>query len=216
MSPSRLRVWDLPLRLFHWLLVLLIAALWLSAEYRLMQWHRWFGYAATALLLFRILWGFAGSTTARFAAFVRGPRAVAAYLRGAAAAPGHNPLGGWSVLAMLIALLAQAGLGLFAVDVDGIESGPLARWVSFDAGRLAAEAHELLFNGLLALLALHLGAVAFYRFIRHDDLVGAMIRGHRAWSGPVPKLHFAPLSRALVVAACSAAAVAALVWLAGT
>src|SRR5688572_21899245 len=94
-------VWDVPTRLFHWLLVLLIAFSWWSADSRRMDWHRYSGYAVLGLLAFRILWGFAGSSTARFAGFVRSPAATLRYLRGEKAGVGHNPLAAWSVLAML-------------------------------------------------------------------------------------------------------------------
>lgn len=180
-GPSRgAPVWDAAIRLFHWLLVALIGLSWWSAENRLMDWHRRSGYTILALLVFRLIWGFAGGRTARFAQFVKGPRSVIAYLRTPAAAPvapGHNPLGGWSVLAMLAALAAMVGAGLFAVDVDGLESGPLADRISFDAGRTAAEVHGLLFNVVLALIALHVVAIAFYLVARRRNLIGPMIHG---------------------------------------
>src|SRR5262249_12671645 len=111
-------VWDLPTRMFHWLLVVLVALQFATAEFHLldMRWHFWFGYATLALVLFRVLWGVFGSQTSRFADFVRGPTAVWGYLRSLAPAPkpiGHNPLGGWSVLAMLTCLLLQSVTGLF-------------------------------------------------------------------------------------------------------
>jgi len=211
---SRLRVWDLPTRLFHWALVLLIAFAWISAEQRWMQWHRLGGYALLALLLFRIAWGFAGSSTARFAQFLRGPRALRAYLRRELPAPpGHNPLGGWNVLAMLTLLLLQVLLGLFAVDIDGLDSGPLSRWIGFDAGRQAAELHGLVFNGLLGLIALHLAALLYHRLRKGERLVAAMLSGEREWTGDAPGLRFVSPGRALLLLALSAAAVSLLVLL---
>src|SRR5262245_11528061 len=114
---ARVRVWDIPVRLFHRLLVPLIAFAWWSAEAGHLEWHRLAGYAVLALLLFRVAWGFVGSDTARFGQFLRGPAAIGAYLRGRLVVLGHNPLGGWSVFAMLLLLIAEVTLGLFAVDV---------------------------------------------------------------------------------------------------
>lgn len=181
------RIWDLPLRLFHWLLVGLMAFSWWSGENHQMDWHRLSGYCILGLLLFRLWWGVMGSRTARFAQFVRGPGAVVAYARtlghrSGHAADGHNPLGGWSVVAMLAALVTMVVAGLFAVDVDGIESGPLADYISFDAGRTASEIHETVFNAILALVALHVAAIVFYLGFKRVNLVRPMITGERARS----------------------------------
>jgi cytochrome b len=184
-SAAGAAVWDLPIRAFHWLLVLLIAAAWWTADHDQMQLHRPIGYAIAGLLAFRLWWGVAGASTARFTGFVRGPRTVARYaaalLRGRVepGPPGHNPMGGWSVVALLSILVAEVGLGLFTVDVDGVESGPLADRVSFEAGRFAAHWHHWLFNGLLALIVLHLCAIAVYA-LRKDNLIGPMITGRKA------------------------------------
>jgi len=177
-------VWDLPVRLFHWLLVGLLGFSWWSGERHDMEWHRLSGYAILALLVFRIYWGFAGGRTARFTEFVRGPRAAFTYLRTLGKRPyqatdGHNPVGGWSVVLMLIALAVMVTAGLFSVDVDGLESGPLADYVSFDAGRAAAGVHHLVFNALLALVALHVLAVLFYLVGLRHNLVAPMIHGRR-------------------------------------
>jgi cytochrome b len=179
------RVWDLPTRLFHWLLVVLVAFSWWSAENREMDWHRWSGSIVLGLLVFRLIWGLIGGSTARFGQFLRRPGAVAAYLRsGPAEAPaGHNPLGGYAVLAMLLVVLAQVGTGLFAVDVDGLESGPLSFLVSFDQGRIAAGVHEVSFNLLLGLIALHLLAITFYTFVRKQALLRRMITGNDTGDG---------------------------------
>jgi len=178
------RVWDLPVRLFHWLLVGLLGFSWWSGENHDMEWHRLSGYAIFALLVFRFYWGFAGSRTARFAQFIRGPRAAFTYLRTLGkrpyrAADGHNPVGGWSVLLMLTVLVVMVTAGLFSVDVDGLESGPLADYVSFDAGRTAAGVHHLVFNVLLALVALHVLAVLFYLIGLRHNLITPMIHGRR-------------------------------------
>jgi len=180
----RVRIWDLPVRLFHWLLVALLAFSWWSGEQHEMEWHRMSGYAILALLIFRIYWGFVGGRTARFVRFVRGPRALITYARSIiggrhVAADGHNPIGGWSVLLMLGTLTTMVVAGLFAVDIDGLESGPLSDYVSFDQGRIAAEAHGVIFNLLLALIALHVAAVLFYLLGLRQNLIAPMLHGGR-------------------------------------
>jgi len=182
---ARLRVWDAPVRLFHWALVLLIGAAWWTAEERMLDWHRLAGYSILTLIAFRLLWGVVGSTTARFSSFVRGPMTLVRYVatemldRAAPARVGHNPLGGWSVVVMLTLLFAQTLLGLFAVDIDGLESGPFSYLVDFDLGRAAAELHETLFNIILAVIGLHVAAIVFHLLVHRDDLVGPMITGRR-------------------------------------
>lgn len=171
-------VWDVPIRVFHWLVVILIGLAWWSAEQGMMDWHRRIGLAMLFLVAFRILWGFLGSNTARFSGFVRSPAAVMDYVRGKAhGAAGHNPLGGYSVIALIAVLAVQVGTGLFAVDVDGLESGFLAHLVSFDAGRQASEIHEISFAILQALIAIHVLAILFYRFARGRNLIRAMVTG---------------------------------------
>jgi cytochrome b len=172
-------VWDLPVRLFHWTLAALIAFSWWSAEYGHVDWHIWSGCAILTLLIFRVLWGRFGSSTARFANFVRGPRAVFAYLRDSETwrGIGHSPLGALSVLALLVATAAQVGLGLISTDEDGFNQGPLANFVSLDTSDSARELHEIMFYVLLALIALHVAAILFYRLVHHKKLVGAMITG---------------------------------------
>jgi Cytochrome b len=183
-EPRRLLIWDLPLRLFHWALALLFGVMWWTGEERMLDLHRAAGYSVIALLLFRIVWGFAGSSTARFGNFVRSPRSVGNYvrnemlLRGGARKAGHNPLGGWSVLVMLALLLIQCLLGLFAVDIDGLESGPFSYLVEFDTGRVAAELHHIIFDALVVIVALHILAVIFYLVWRRQNLVLPMISGH--------------------------------------
>lgn len=183
-AETKVLIWDVPVRLFHWLLVGLLGFSWWSGSQHLIDWHRLSGFTILALLLFRLYWGVVGSPTARFRHFVRGPRAVVAHLRAAGeSAPGHTPIGGWSVVAMLATLAAMVLAGLFAVDVDGLESGPLADYVSFDQGRLAAEIHHWIFNALLALVALHVLAITFYLLHRRKNLIGPMITGRGRASG---------------------------------
>jgi cytochrome b len=192
--PPRVRVWDVPVRVCHWLMVLFVGVSWWTAETSRMDWHQYSGYSLLALVSFRLYWGFFGSSTARFGQFVRGPRTIMSYLRGRwAAMPGHNPLGALSVVALLGLLLAQVVLGLFAVDVDGIESGPLSTFVSFDAGRAAAEWHESVFDVLLWLIALHIAAVLYYLLVRKENLIWTMVHGRRAYSSEQPAV--VPASR---------------------
>jgi cytochrome b len=184
MSPVRVRVWDGWVRLSHWLIVALVAFAWWSGEKGQLGWHRLAGYGALGVVLFRLWWGLFGSETARFSSFLRGPRAVGAYAarlfgRGHEPSPGHNPMGGWSVMALIVLLLADCLLGLFAVDVDGLESGPLAAMVSFDLGRSASMLHHWIFDALLAMVAIHVLAIAFYLAVRRENLVAAMVGGYK-------------------------------------
>lgn len=206
----RAKLWDGPVRMVHWLLVVLIAFSWWASEDH-MNWHRWSGYAIIGLVVFRIYWGFAGGGAARFSSFVKGPKAVSAYAatlarRDVATTPGHNPLGALSVLAILAVLLVQVGTGLFAVDIDAFEGGPLSDRVSFDLGRQIAEWHELSFRVLQALVALHVAAVLFYWVWKRTNLVAAMVTGRRSFPSD-PGLARAPAWR-LAVGVILAAAVA--------
>ena len=169
-------VWDLPVRLVHWLLAALIAFSWWSVHNHHTDWHIWSGCAILTLLIFRLLWGFFGSSTARFSGFVRGPRAIAEYLRGGWTGIGHNPLGALSVLALFSAVAVQAGLGLISEDEDGLYTGPLYRLVSSDTSDKARDIHELWFNAILALVVLHVGAILFYR-LRGKNLTKPMLTG---------------------------------------
>lgn len=196
-SASRQYVWDLPLRLFHWSLVGLLAFSWWSAENYYMDWHRLSGQAVLFLIAFRLIWGVVGSGPARFAYFLKGPRSIRAYVsHGEVATVGHNPLGGWSVVAMLLALSVQVGTGLFAVDIDGIESGPLSHLVSFDQGRLASAIHGFAFNVLLGLIALHIVAILFYLIVRRRNLIGPMVTGSASHGAapPVPVRRAGPVA----------------------
>ena len=169
-------IWDLPVRLFHWLLAGLIGFSWWSVHNHHTDWHIWSGCAILTLLIFRVLWGLVGSSTARFSNFVRGPRAISAYWRGRWSGIGHNPLGALSVVALLAAVAIQVGLGLISEDEDGLYMGPLAQFVSTDTSDTARDLHELWFNVILGLIALHLIAILYYRF-RGRTLTLAMITG---------------------------------------
>jgi cytochrome b len=197
-------VWDLPVRLFHWSIVAFLGLSWWSAEYAFDRVHFWSGHALLFGLVFRILWGFAGSSTARFATFVRGPAAVFAYLRGGPhGRPGHSPVGALSVLAMLLALIVQIATGLVQIDDEDFIEGPLSGLVGFDTAVLAHEAHEASFNVLLALIALHLLAIAYYQLIRRRSLVRPMVTGRAALPDGVAPMIPAARGR---LAACAAGA----------
>lgn len=177
---SPVRVWDVPTRLFHWLIVGLIGFSWGAAEYGKMDLHRLSGSVLLGLVAFRLIWGFIGGSTARFGSILSSPASAIAYLRSdnsGSRAPGHNPVGGYSVLAMLLLLMLQIGTGLFSVDIDGLESGPLSYLVSFDQGRTAAEIHGLSFTLLQIIIAIHVLAVLFYLVFRKRNLVRPMITG---------------------------------------
>jgi cytochrome b len=171
------RVWDLPTRLFHWLLVALIGFSWWSGKNDELDLHIWSGIAILTLLIFRLLWGLVGSSTARFASFVRGPRAVLGYLGGVWRGIGHNPLGALSVVALLAATAIQVGLGLFSSDEDGLFSGPLAGLVSADLSENLADLHEDFFNILLGLIGIHIAAIISYTVFQRKNLVGPMLTG---------------------------------------
>ena len=169
-------VWDLPTRMFHWLLAGLILFSWWSVKNHHTDWHIWSGIAILTALIFRLFWGVVGSSTARFAYFVRGPRAVRNYLGGNWTGTGHTPLGALSIIALLTAVCVQVGLGLISQDEDGLFMGPLARLVSSDTSDKARDIHELWFNVVLFLIILHIAAIAWHR-LRGRKLTKPMITG---------------------------------------
>jgi cytochrome b len=172
----------LPTRLFHWSIVALVALAWWTAETHRDELHLYLGYAVLTALIFRILWGLVGSSTARFANFVTGPSAVFRYVRQRFSWPvaGHAPLGALSVIALLALLLFQVGTGLFAGDEDGLSMGPLAMLVSMNMSDALTELHEEAFNVLLVLIGLHVAAIAFYRVALGKNLLAPMITGRGA------------------------------------
>ncbi|MBK1690866.1 cytochrome b/b6 domain-containing protein [Ectothiorhodospira mobilis] len=210
-----LRLWDAPTRLFHWALPVLLAALWYTGQdLTTLGWHMQLGYALLTLVLFRIAWGFFGSRSARFPAFVTGPGTVARYVGDLARGRmhrsfGHNPLGGWSVLLMLGLLLVQAVTGLFADD-EIFTQGPLATLVSGDTRAWLTGIHHANFNLILAVVTVHVVAVVLHRVLKGDDLVRPMITGRKPMPADrgVEEVHFVGMGRALVLLALCAA----LVW----
>lgn len=182
---SRQRVWDLPTRLFHWSLAGGIVAAVVTGKVGgdWIEWHGRSGLFILGLVIFRIVWGFVGAPTARFANFVRGPGAIRAYLKGQWQGVGHNPLGALAVLALLALTAAQVFSGLFAND-DITFQGPLAGLLSKDASDQARGLHSLIFNGLLGIVGLHLAAIAFYTRVKKESLLKPMLTGWKE-SDPV-------------------------------
>ncbi len=178
MNNNRIKVWDLPTRIFHWSLLVLVALAVVTGQIggNAIDWHAKIGLAILGLLAFRVAWGFAGSTYARFASFLPTPASLSAYLRGQWRGVGHNPLGALSVLGLLALLAVQVGTGLFAND-DIAFSGPLSGLIGKNLSDRLSGLHERSANLLLALIALHVGAIAFYARIKRDNLVRPMISG---------------------------------------
>jgi cytochrome b len=176
--------WDWPTRAFHWTLAGAVLLSWVSQEEDYLVVHQWSGYAVLVLVGFRLAWGFIGSVHSRFSDFVTGPRTVWAYLRGAPSRTrGHNPLGGYGVLVLLLLVALQALTGLF--NSDGlIYDGPFYHALDSGWTDLLGEWHERLFWVLLGFIGLHLLAVAWYQYVRGRDLVGPMLHGGR--EGPAP------------------------------
>lgn len=196
-----LKVWDLPTRIFHWLLVVLVVSAFTSANIggTVMGFHKTCGVTILVLLVFRIIWGFVGSRESQFSAFIHGPQEVLRYARsmlqpGSRRHLGHNPLGGWSVLAMLTLLLVQAGTGLFAND-DILTEGPLYSMVGKALSDRLTGIHEMNSAGLAVLIILHICAIGFYYLIKKDNLVLPMITGDKKWPHYYP-----PASQSLWIA----------------
>lgn len=209
---QRIAVWDAPVRLFHWALAGLVVFSYVTAKVGgyWLEWHMRSGYTILSLLAFRLAWGFVGSDTARFASFLRGPRAAIAYARetGARRHPvvvGHNPMGGWMVLAMLAILATQAFSGLF-VDDEIATQGPLAVKASGAfVGRMSA-LHDFNEWLLVGMVALHVAAIGAYRWVLGVRLVGPMIHGtmEAAEGVAAPRQRSPALAAVLFAAACAA------------
>ena len=191
-APKSVLVWDFPTRLFHWLLVILVIFSFVTGNIggNAMLYHEWSGFTILTLLLFRLAWGFVGNRESRFATFIVGPAAVVRYTatllrRDSLHYLGHNPLGGWSIIAMLFALWVQAGTGLFAND-DIVTEGPLYHWVSKVMSDWLTRVHKLNKIVIIGLVSIHVLAVLFYLFYKRENLVKSMITGVKEWSGAGP------------------------------
>jgi len=206
-------VWDLPTRIFHWSLVLLVAMSYTTAKLNLMHCHAVTGEAALSLIIFRFLWGACGSETARFRNFLTGPKRVISHLRRlfqSSPQPllGHTPSGGWAVLMMLTLLLCSTLSGL-VINNDVARVGPLTPRLSALVANAAAPFHALLFDALAAMMTLHVIAVVTYAVLKKQDLVTPMISG-RKWVPPCTPPRLAPIALALVFVVLSIVAAALL------
>jgi cytochrome b len=215
-----IRVWDLPTRLFHWLLAACVIGLVVTGSIggNWMNWHLRLGYAVLTLLLFRLVWGFIGGHWSRFASFVYAPSSFVAYLRGQARPEhrvGHSPLGALSVFALLLILAAQVSTGLMSDDEIAF-FGPLVRFVSGDTVSMATSYHKNVGKFIvIGLVALHLVAILFYKLVKKQGLVRPMVVGDKQLAVPVPSANDTAGTRllALVVLALCGTAVAWLVSL---
>ncbi len=214
------RVWDVPVRLCHWSLVVLLAVCWYTGETSgvdEMTWHMRCGYAVLGMVVFRLLWGFVGSSTARFTHFLRGPRAtlasVAELIRLRPPSPiGHSPLGGWMIAALLACLLTQAVTGLFASD-EVMTEGPLSHRVTGATVAFLTTVHKWNFELLLVLVGTHVAAVLFHLLVLRANLILPMLTGRKCIPAdtPDPALNFAGPGTTVLVAAVAAGAVYLLV-----
>lgn len=206
-SAGRVRVWDLPTRIFHWALAVLVVFSFVTGKVGggWMEWHMKSGYTILALLVFRLAWGFAGSPSARFSGFLRGPRAALGYARATFSGrhpfmPGHNPMGGWMVMFLIAALLVQAITGLFADDEIATQ-GPLAAKVSNATVSRMSAFHSYNEWVIVGAVSLHLVAVAVYQWGLKVDLLGPMLHGWKAVPAglrpPEPRLASSLLAAAL-------------------
>ena len=185
-----IRVWDVPTRLFHWLLVALVIFSFVTGKIgvTVMQYHEWSGFAILVLIAFRLVWGFIGGQQSRFSTFVKGPSTVIRYAssimtKNSTKDIGHNPLGGWSIIAMLTSLLIQAGTGLFAND-DILTEGPLYNLVSKNTSDWLTSVHRLNQKVLMVLVAIHICAVIFHLVLKRENLIKPMITGNKLWDQP--------------------------------
>ena len=208
-------VWDLPIRLSHWLAVALVIAAYLTWRLNRMDWHAWIGDALLTVVLFRLLWGLFGSEPARFSRFVQSPRSAVRHLthisrREPDLQAGHNPAGGWMIVILLALLLGQALTGLY-VDNDVANEGPLTELSPARIADLINELHDtLLWNALLAAITLHVLGILVYAAAKRHNLLAPMITGRKMLPDTVPAPNMKGPARALVCFACAAAAAVAL------
>jgi cytochrome b len=212
--PYKVLVWDVATRLFHWLTVVLVIACYVSWRMNRMNWHSWTGDALLALVLFRLLWAFFGSETARFSSFLASPRAAARYLavlmrRQPDRQIGHNPVGGWMVLLLLALLLAEALTGIYVAN-DVADEGPLTETVPALVANLITDLHAYFWDALLIAALLHVMAILLYAAVLRHDLVTPMITGRKTLSVGTKPPQLASAARAAFLLSCSVVAAAAL------
>ena len=199
----RVPVWDAPTRLFHWLVVALVVACYVTFRLNWMDWHTWAGEAVLALLLFRLLWGLFGSDTARFSRFLTSPAAACRHLahlhrREPDVGVGHNPAGGWMVIVMIVILLGQTLTGLYENN-DIADEGPLTELVPARVADLIADLHRILWNALLAAIVLHVLAILSYAVVKRHNLLHPMVTGHKRLPEEIPAPRIAHWGRAILL-----------------
>lgn len=199
---KNVKVWDLPTRLFHWCLVLLIIAAWLTIENRMIEAHEIIGHTLLGLIIFRVIWGIIGSTTSRFSHFIAHPIKSLLYLKASLNlksphSTGHNPAGGWMVIGMLLVIAFQVVSGMYANNDLGF-SGALSDSVSKSMSDTMTQLHALNFTIIVTLVWVHLVAVFFYVLVKNENLIKAMFNGHKPsnQTNANESLTFAPLYKA--------------------
>lgn len=208
------QVWDLPTRLFHWLTVVLVVAAYLTERMNWIDLHVRVGESLLVLVLFRLLWGGFGSETARFRSFVASPRAAFHHLRHlfrreADLQVGHNPAGGWMVLALLALLLIETLTGLYVYN-DIADEGPLSEWVPASVANAISTLHAFVWDALMAAVALHVLAIVLYATVKGHNLLRPMLTGRKPLPADIPAPRPAPVLRACVALTGAAVTVALL------
>jgi cytochrome b len=213
-SGGKVLVWDWATRLFHWVVVMLFAAAYVTWRLNWMDWHAYAGYALFTAVVFRILWGFFGSETTRFSRFLASPRAVARHLAHALRREpdrqaGHNPAGGWMVLLLLLLLLGETLTGVYVAN-DVADEGPFTELIPASVANSLTALHWMIWDALLAAVALHLVAVVLYAAVKGQNLLRPMVTGWKTLPAGVQQPRVVGAARAIVLLGCSALAVAVL------
>jgi len=217
---TRRLVWDLPLRLFHWLFALCVVAAWITAKvgFDWMQYHFYLGYGVIGLLIFRVIWGFIGPRHARFSSFLEKPSAMWSYAqhlfdRHSTPSVGHNPLGGLMVVLMLLLVIVQVSTGLFSTDAV-IWTGPYYPSVKASTASLLSTIHSVNQNIILGAVGLHILAIVYYRVFKKQSLVSAMFTGYKpaALVPPHHAINSSQVLKAIIVCAIAASFVYWLIW----
>lgn len=208
------QVWDVPVRVFHWLVVILVAAAYVTMRLNWMDWHVRIGEALLALVLFRLLWGCFGSQTARFRSFLASPAAALEHLRHMFRREpdlqvGHNEAGGWMVLLLLALLLAETLSGIY-LNNDIADDGPFTAWVPASIANAITALHSILWDVLLVAVALHILAIVLYAVLKGHNLLRPMLSGRKNLPARIAVPRRAPLLLALLLLLISAAAAALL------
>ncbi|MGL4635540.1 MAG: cytochrome b/b6 domain-containing protein [Beijerinckiaceae bacterium] len=216
---SSVKAWDWPTRAFHWTLVFCVISAWASFKLAdrigdpTLVWHRWNGYAILVLVVFRIIWGFAGSSTSRFTAFVTWPWTALRYGLDLFSDKkrhflGHNPMGSWMILMLLSALLIQGGLGLFSLEHNELVAGPLKRLIAHETSEKVTKLHVQGINVIFALVAMHITANVLYGWLKKDKLIKAMVTGEKPAEAYEDAPEMTPVSNVTLRAAvCLGAAI---------